>query len=255
MINYIDDIDDIIFQNRNKDYGAFTMRKIYNRNVVIATILSVIVFVLVSALPFITFNPPEKELHESALFSEYLSAPPKKVTQPETELPPEIRKIQKKAKFLAPEVVPEVDETTENYSTESKQGDSTSKGSSSTGNNQGTLDGAGDYNDNIYTYVEEAPSFPGGEIARMQFLRNNIKYPQPALQSKIQGKVYISFIVEKNGTLSNIKVLQGIGGGCDEEALRVTKLMPRWKPGKTQGREVRVVITMPVVFVLQMSKV
>lgn len=88
----------------------------------------------------------------------------------------------------------------------------------------------------------------------MEFLRNNIKYPSLALQNKIQGKVYISFIIEKDGSISNVKVLQGIGAGCDEEALRVTRLMPKWKPGKTQGHEVRVVINMPVNFVLQMSK-
>ncbi|HNW69784.1 MAG TPA: TonB family protein [Bacteroidales bacterium] len=255
MINYIDDIDDIIFRNRNKEYGAYHMRKKYNKYLLVATILAVAFFVFAAVLPYIVFSKPEKQLKESPLFSEYLAPPPQEnIKKPEDVNPIQMRKIQRMAKFVIPEVTAKIEEETNNFSTESKTGDSTSDGNSSTGSSQGSLYGGGGDPNAVYTYVEEAPSYPGGENARMQFLRNNIKYPKLALQNKIQGKVYISFIVEKNGSLSNIKVLQGIGAGCDEEALRVVNLMPKWKPGKTQGREVRVVITMPVNFVLQMSK-
>lgn len=255
MINYIDDIDDIIFRDRNKEYGAYHMRKKYNKYLLVATILAVAGFVLASILPYIIITRPEKHLEESPLFSEYMSTPPSdNIKRPEDVNPIHLRKIQQMAKFVIPEVTTNIEEETNNFSTESKTGDSISNGNSSTGSSQGTLDGGGGDPNAVYTYVEEAPSYPGGENARIQFLRNNIKYPKLALQNKIQGKVYISFIVEKNGSLSNIKILQGIGAGCDEEALRVVHLMPKWKPGKTQGREVRVVITMPVNFVLQMSK-
>jgi protein TonB len=102
----------------------------------------------------------------------------------------------------------------------------------------------------IFTVVEENPMFPGGDEARMKFLRDNIKYPQMARESGIQGTVYVTFVVEANGTITNIKILRGIGGGCDEEALRVVRQMPKWQPGKQRGKSVRVQFNMPIRFVL-----
>ncbi len=102
----------------------------------------------------------------------------------------------------------------------------------------------------IILTVEEPPQFPGGESARMEFLRDNIKYPQTARESGIQGTVYVSFIVERNGSLTNIKILRSIGGGCDELVIRIVKCMPKWKPGKQDGKTVRVQFTMPVKFTL-----
>ncbi|HOY30726.1 MAG TPA: TonB family protein [Bacteroidales bacterium] len=254
MFNYLNDIDEIIFRNRNKDYGAYYLRRKYNKYLLAATVIAVSCFILFAVMPYLAYKQPEKQLSQGALYSEYMAPPPKEIKQPETNIPQTIRKIQQKAKFVVPKVAANIEEETDNFTTESKAGDTASDGNSSTGSSQGTLDGGGGNSDAVYTYVEESPQFPGGENARILFLRNNIKYPQLALQNKIQGKVYVSFIIEKDGSLSNIKVLQGIGAGCDEEALRVTRLMPRWKPGKTQGHEVRVVINMPVNFVLQMSK-
>ncbi|MFA8299868.1 MAG: energy transducer TonB [Hyphomicrobiales bacterium] len=103
----------------------------------------------------------------------------------------------------------------------------------------------------IFMIVEDEPQFPGGMGKLMKFLGNNIKYPMIAKESGIQGKVYLSFVVEPNGSISNIKILRGIGGGCDEEAVRVVKSMPKWKPGKQRGKAVRCAFNLPVVFKLQ----
>ncbi len=103
----------------------------------------------------------------------------------------------------------------------------------------------------VFTEVEEMPYFPGGEAERNKFLSDNITYPQQATENGIQGTVYTSFIVDSNGKIEDAKILRGIGGGCDEEALRVVKLMPRWKPGKQSGKPVRVLFNMPVYFKLQ----
>jgi len=103
----------------------------------------------------------------------------------------------------------------------------------------------------IFQIVESMPDFPGGDAARMQFLRDNIKYPQIARESGIQGTVYVTFVVEKDGRVTDIRVLRGIGGGCDEEAIRVIKAMPRWTPGKQRGKPVRVQFNMPIKFTLQ----
>ncbi len=102
----------------------------------------------------------------------------------------------------------------------------------------------------IFMVVEEAPVFPGGEEARIRFLQENIRYPQLARESSIQGTVYVTFVVELNGAINDVRVLRGIGGGCDEEAVRVIKAMPKWIPGKQRGKPVRVQFNMPVKFIL-----
>jgi len=102
----------------------------------------------------------------------------------------------------------------------------------------------------IFTVVEENPGFPGGDEARIQFLQSNMKYPSMARESGIQGKVYVTFVVEKNGNVTDVKILRGIGGGCDEEAIRVVKAMPKWTPGKQRGKSVRVQFNLPIQFTL-----
>jgi len=104
--------------------------------------------------------------------------------------------------------------------------------------------------DEIFVFVEDQPTFPGGDEARIKYLQENVHYPEMAKESGIQGTVYVTFVVEKDGRITNVKVLRGIGGGCDEEAVRVVKNMPRWKPGKQRGRAVRAQFNMPIRFVL-----
>ncbi len=103
----------------------------------------------------------------------------------------------------------------------------------------------------IFQIVEEMPSFPGGEGKLMEFVAKNIKYPQIARETGIQGRVFVGFVVEPDGSISNVKLLRGIGGGCDEEAMRVIKSLPKWKPGKQRGKAVRVSYQIPVFFKLQ----
>lgn len=105
-------------------------------------------------------------------------------------------------------------------------------------------------NDSIYQQVDVMPEFPGGEKAMMQFIVDNITYPQSAKDKNIQGKVYVSFVVEKDGSVDQVKVMRSIGGGCDEEAVRVVKAMPKWVPGKKDGKNVRVNYVLPFVFKL-----
>ena len=103
----------------------------------------------------------------------------------------------------------------------------------------------------IFQIVEEMPSFPGGEAKLMEYVAKNIKYPQIARETGIQGRVFVGFVVEPDGSISNVKLLRGIGGGCDEEAMRVIKSLPKWKPGKQRGKAVRVSSQIPVFFKLQ----
>lgn len=99
--------------------------------------------------------------------------------------------------------------------------------------------------------IEDEPQFPGGLDALMKYLSKNIRYPEQAKKDNIQGKVYVTFVVEKDGSINGAKILRGVGGGCDEEALRVVNAMPKWEPGKLQGKPVRVQYNLPIVFKLQ----
>lgn len=103
----------------------------------------------------------------------------------------------------------------------------------------------------VFTIVEEMPGYPGGDAKMYEYLGKNIKYPQIARESSIQGRVFVNFVVEPDGSVTNVKVLRGIGGGCDEEAMRVIKSLPKWKPGKQRGKAVRVSYQIPVFFKLQ----
>ena len=103
----------------------------------------------------------------------------------------------------------------------------------------------------IFTIVEDMPAFPGGEAEMRKYLGKSIKYPQMAQDAGISGTVFLTFEVDKDGKIKDVKVLRGIGGGCDEEAIRVVKAMPQWTPGKQRGKPVRVQFTLPVKFTLR----
>lgn len=103
----------------------------------------------------------------------------------------------------------------------------------------------------IFFIVEEMPEFPGGETALRQFLANSIKYPVIAQENGIQGKVYVTFVVGKDGSVYNATIARGVDSALDKEALRVVNSLPKWKPGKQRGKPVNVSYTVPINFVLQ----
>jgi TonB family protein len=100
----------------------------------------------------------------------------------------------------------------------------------------------------IFTAVEQNPEFVGGQAKMYQYLGENIKYPAAAQRANISGRVFVKFVVEDDGSIGDVKVMKGIGFGCDEEAIRVVKSMPRWKPGVQNGKNVRVYYNMPIVY-------
>jgi TonB family protein len=103
----------------------------------------------------------------------------------------------------------------------------------------------------IYTIVEKSPEFPGGNEKMFEFLGSEIQYPKKALRKKKEGRVYVGFVVERNGELSKIKVIRDlVGYGCGEEAIRVIKLMPKWIPGYHRNEAKRVQVNIPIIFKL-----
>ena len=104
-----------------------------------------------------------------------------------------------------------------------------------------------------YTFVEEKPEYHGGMEALAKFLGDNLKYPHLAKESGILGTVIVQFVVEKDGSIGEIKVIRGLGGGCNEEAVRVVTMMPKWIPGKQHNKSVKVVCQLPLIFKLKAS--
>ncbi|MDD2527356.1 MAG: M56 family metallopeptidase [Lentimicrobiaceae bacterium] len=124
----------------------------------------------------------------------------------------------------------------------------------STGNQSiGAVDFHQKPGDTVFNVVDKMPEFPGGDEERMAYLMKNISYPEEARIQKTQGTVYVSFVVEKDGSISNAKILRGIGNGCDEEVLRIINNMPSWKPGMKDDKPVRTQFNMPIKFTLGSS--
>ena len=108
-----------------------------------------------------------------------------------------------------------------------------------------------DNDEEVFLVVEDEPEFPGGMEALYKYLASNIKYPAAAKEQKIQGHVIVNFVIEKDGSVSNIKLLRDIGGGCGEEAIRVVQAMPKWKPARQRGKRVRAQFNLPINFNLK----
>jgi TonB family protein len=106
----------------------------------------------------------------------------------------------------------------------------------------------------VYKRCDVPPEYIGGDDARIKFLQDNIKYPQDVMKAGVQGKVFVGFIVEKDGSVTNAKILRGMDNSCDEEALRVIRMMPKWTPGKVKGEDVATEFVIPLNFVIPPSK-
>jgi protein TonB len=108
--------------------------------------------------------------------------------------------------------------------------------------------------DEVFVVVEEQAEFPGGLDSMYTYIVKNLKYPELAKEKGIEGRVFVNFIIEKDGSISNVKILRGIGGGCEEAAVEMVKNMPKWKPGKQRGKPVRFQFVLPIKFELPKDK-
>ncbi len=254
--------DDIVFENRNKDYGAYFNRTNYSKHVVIAVALTIVVIGTVLAFPtiveFFKGRGDDEELVQKTIKYTDLSPPPP-IDQdvpppPQLDIPPPVKTI---IKFLPPKV-------TEKEVTEEEEMptiDEVKKVDIGAETIQGTGDVVFDEpvdevvkeendDDKIFTVVEQQAAFPGGMEAMMKFLNKNTKYPAAPRRMGIQGTVFVSFVVDREGNLSDIQLVKGIHADCDKEAMRVVGTMPAWKPGKQNGRAVKSRFVLPIKFKL-----
>jgi protein TonB len=246
----IPDLNDLAFSGRNKDYGSFILRKKYSRFLLISFILSIVSLLLMTLIPLgiYYFRGPDLDIGMDEIMSvEYTFIP-----SPEDDLSSLAKSL---ARLQAPpeEEVPQVVDTTpekKNVPEEIKKEENTDIKADSSGSSHGqSPEGTGSSDaTGIYTTLDAYPRFPGGTQAFLSFLRANVRYPASSLKSGIQGEVMILFMVEADGAISNVSVNKGIGKECDEEAARVIKSMPRWEPGRRNGRSVKVLVRMPIIF-------
>lgn len=262
-------LDDIVFANRNRLYGAYDLRQVYPKTLRNALLLGIGLFLLLLLLPSIYGRLKPKE---GIYFGEEIKLEKvtfeKKEEKPllELEKPKEVPKPAT-IRYRAPEVLenpplevlpPIIEELTKaNPGQETIEGTGIEEGMIVAPPEDMPLSKAVQPTEveikdaNVFVFVESQPEFIGGMTALRDFLSQNLRYPSAAQRSNVQGKVFLSFTIETDGSLSNINVIRGIGFGCDEEALRVMKLMPKWKPGKQSGRAVRVKFNLPIVFSLE----
>lgn len=256
------DITEIIFAKRNRDYGAYFLRRLYPKNLKTATWTALTIFTLgVSSPLWLKYILPSKqETVQKLKIIDYtqLSEPPsidKNQPPPPVVAPPPLKTT---IKFLPPVVKPDAQVKDEYIptQTELKQADpgaKTEKGDSS-GVDYSLLDVQDKVEpkkDEVFTFAEEMPTYPGGDEKLLQYFSSHILYPEIARRAGVEGRLYISFIVRSTGNISDIQVVKGLGAGLDEEAVKVVKSMPKWNPGKQNGKPVSVKVTIPIIFKLQ----
>ena len=265
---------DLVFEGKNQAYGAYQLRKntgIRNLKAIIVMFvaflaIAAIVYAKVSIENYIAAQNAAIEADiELASLAEKKEAKVEKKDEPEVEKI-EIERVKSSVAFTVPEIKKdnEVKEDQEMKSQEELQETNTAIGAF---NVEGNDETAGEVlkakeviaepeppkveETKVFDVVEEMPQFPGGNSALMEYLGKNIKYPVVAEENGIQGRVVCTFVVERDGSITDVKVVRGVDSSLDKEAVRVVKSMPHWIPGKQNGSAVRVKYTLPVTFKLQ----
>ena len=254
--------EDVVFEHRNKDYGAYLIRRIYSKHVILAVIITILFCGLVLAYPTIVeWIKGQTETEEAPLrtvrYTDLAAPPPIQPNTPpppKLDIPPPVKTI---IKFLPPKVTEkEVIEEEEMPTIEEiKQNETGSENVEGTGEVvfdepvEEVVD-AGKGEEQIFTVVEQMPEYEGGYEAMMRFISKNMKYPATARRMGIEGSVFVSFVVDTEGKISEVQTIKGISADCDKEAVRVIEKMPPWKPGKQNGKPVKVRFVLPIKFKL-----
>lgn len=247
--------NDLVFADRNKEYGAYELRTDYNRRLGLAILCAVGFFALVVGTPFVISKMGSKTVEVKKVdivevnLDNFRDQPPEPPPPPEVVPPPQpkIETVQ----FTAVEAVDkpvEAPPPTQLDLTETTAGQTTQEGEKIDAPpppppvEETTYDLAA---------VQEQPDFPGGMGKMYQYLQDHTVYPQMEQDANIQGKVYVEFVVDKDGSVEDVTIKRGVSPNLDKEALRAVKSMPKWSPGKMNGKPVKCRFTIPVQFKLQ----
>ena len=255
------DLNDILFENRNKNYGAYALRKSQDNSILIGLLISLTIVILMAGAPkffgslFLSgVKPVTKDTTQNVLVNLF----EKKIEQPKQVIEPPVKP--RIAKSIGNSIVYKPVDTLDNQKKDSAllalnnnnpyTGDPKGKDTISNGFKPKTNGGNGGGDPKKVILVpDKNPEFPGGLAALQKYLAGNIKYPQRAADDKVSGIVYLSFVVNEEGKIQDVKFLnEKIGEGLEDEAIRVVKSMPNWTPGVYQGENVPVLFKLPVKF-------
>lgn len=261
-------LDEIVFEGRNKAYGAFDLRQAYPTHMRRAFGISLALFALLAASPMIVHKLwPTPVVSNKPIFDEPITP---------VVLPPDAKPVEPVKPIAQPVAVKPVstvavpthikpDELVKPQPQDiTPPADALPGPTNSIGEGEVPIDGAittgktgtGDSGtatapakpEPIFTYAEKMPEFAGGQEALAKYLRKNMRYPARALREGLEGKVFVAFTVSSTGEIVDVEVIKGLGFGTDEEAQRVISQMPRWQPGQQNGRAVSVRYTLPITF-------
>jgi protein TonB len=263
-------LEEIVFENRNKEYGAYDLRKSYPKYISKAFMYAISSVLLLLLAPMIYKQLyPESAKEITNIIQCYGLTKPPVIETPILEIPKPTMPAPKldlpktaSTKFAVLEPEPDdllqnTEEPTHNTDIKGMIAQTTQAGIEDS--HQVEIIDIAETNGNTIIdekdelpvlFVEQMPTFAGGMEELGKFLSKNLRYPRQASNEGIEGKVYLQFVVDKNGKVSQITVLKGIGFGCDEEAIRVVAMMPTWTAGKQSGKPVAVRYTLPIVFKL-----
>ena len=264
-------LNDIVFEGRNKTYGAFELRRIYGRNVTRALIIGAALLALLVFIPAIAKMLEDRKPKEVLNLKEnvLMDAPPLDETKPPPpppppEAPPPPPPKLTTVKFTPPVVKKDEEVKKEEVPDQEELKDKTVATVSVKGNTDAPdlsdLSGEGTKpveevveTNKVYTYVEQMPALPGGGGmgAIVSAIQKNVRYPAVDLRNQVEGRVFASFTVDENGDISDVKIVKGLSSTIDAETIRSIKALPKFIPGKQNGRSVKVSFTVPVTYKIQ----
>lgn len=252
-LNRIPDFDDIIFESRNREYGAYLLRKKYNRNVLMSLLIGIIIVASTIITPYFNAKALEnRQKHaerQVKIKMENLDQPNETVAPPPPPPPPPAEAAQQ-VKYIPPVVVDSVkpEDTVQLMTADEAQVEV---------KNENVVDVVREVKEEVreeetepepFIVVEEMPQPQGGASGLLKYIADNLKYPQIAQENNIQGKVIVRFCVTSKGGVDQVTILKSVDPALDTEAIRVVKTIPTFKPGKQGGKPVPVWFTVPIVF-------
>ena len=252
---YYPSFDDIVFKNRNKEYGAYELRKRYSRTIIFSTIIGIVIIATAVILPYIKAS---RMAHVKARDANEVIAEmandlqQEEAAPPPPPPPPPPEEQQTVVKYVAPVVVDTIKpEDQTRLMTADEQVETTVNEDVVEVQETVQEEVQEEAPQEVFVVVEEMPSFPGGDAELFKFIYDNIKYPEIAKENNIQGKVILRFCVTYKGTVDQVSVVRGVDPALDNEAIRVIKMLPLWKPGKQGGKPVNVWYSVPISFQLK----
>ncbi len=247
--------DDIVFEGRNKEYGAYSIRKKYSRTMVLSMIAGIVIVLTAAIVPYIKAKNIAQIKQRDA--NEVIAEMANDINQeeaapPPPPPPPPPAEQQTVVKYVAPVIVDTIkpEEATQ-FMTADDVVETVVDAEVVEVIEQVQEEVQEEAPQEVFVVVEEMPSFPGGDTELFRFIYDNIKYPEIAKENNIQGKVILRFCVTYKGTVDQVSVVRGVDPSLDEEAIRVIKMLPLWKPGKQGGKPVNVWYSVPISFQLK----